>query len=211
MQNRVPLLLFSGGLDSTVMLSHALKAGNVEVLYVKGHQDPYKAKLELEARKKIIALLEKRTGNKVLHDYHVRATSYIEPYQGEDGKIVNYNNKSFGQVPDWIYGALHVADGQRHNCLHIGYLKSDVIFPELNKLVMAWTGLNSLASAYPIPVCFPYGSVDKEQMFDMIDQELLSLVWYCEVPQNDKPCKQCRACQTHMKAKMARLAKRITQ
>lgn len=197
MQKPVPLLLFSGGLDSTVMLSHALKAGDVEVLYVKGHQDPYKAKLELEARKKIIQLLEKRTGNKVIRDYHVRATSYIEPYQGEDGKIVNYYNKSFAQVPDWIYGALHVADGQRHDGLYIGYLKSDVIFPELNKLVMAWNGLNGLASAYPVAVSFPYGSFTKEDMLKMIDRELYQLVWYCETPANDKACGCCRPCKTH--------------
>lgn len=68
---KVPLLLFSGGLDSTYLVSYMLaENGPVDILYVNGGQAPEKMRLELEARQRNIQFWSARLLQVELRNAH---------------------------------------------------------------------------------------------------------------------------------------------
>lgn len=173
--NRVPLILFSGGLDSSFLLQEELKKGDVEVLYVTGvlHQD--KVKMEEERRAKIIDILEETTGNRVRKRHRIDLG--IMPFG-------NMEDSSFTQPPMWLMGALMVSDSRRHSKLLIAYVSGDQIMPQLAHIQAAWDQLQHISKAHDnIPVDFPYRFDSKIYVMEGLHPEVARLVWYCEMPQ----------------------------
>ncbi len=187
---KVPLILFSGGLDSTLMLQQLLELGDVETLYVRGAQGENKIKKELAARQKIIHKLERITGNRVRNDH-----------------VVTISNELFhGGMPDvawtqptaWIMAALQVSDGQRHSHLCIGYVSGDCILSRMENITQAWYHIQMFTKQNVIPVYFPLHLKEKWQVLNMIDARVWDDTWVCEMPIKDGrqlvACNKCTPC-----------------
>ena len=202
-ETKVPLLLFSGGLDSSYMLQMYLERGNVETLYVKGliHED--KIAKELDARKKIIAALQEKTGNYVLRDHIID----IGPIFGGGTADIG-----FAQPPMWIVGALQVSDYNKHSELAIGYVAGDQIACMIPYIINAWDNLQYFAKHGNIPVVFPLKVTRKVDILEAILPQIVQHIWVCEMPEwwrdgkmiyipdglggKLKPCGKCPACIT---------------
>lgn len=173
--NRVPLILFSGGLDSSYLLQTKLREGNVEVLYVRGSIDPRKMEIEEARRRKIINILEKETGNKVRREHRIDL-GYM-PF----GCM---NDRSFTQPTMWMMGALMASDVRKHTELLIGYVSGDQIMSLLSHIRAAWDQLQSVSKySGNIPVNFPLQFLSKTEILNLIHPDVMRQVWWCESPQ----------------------------
>lgn len=183
----VPLILFSGGLDSTYLVSQRLTEGPVDILYVNGGQSQDKIRLELEARDKLIEKMNSYYPHKIQGQYEVLDPVYL--HNGEHKKWIQPNA--------WMQGAFRVITN-RHSKLEVAYVSDDgANFGfHLPKIRDQWNA--TLAVGYanePIPLEFPTLHLTKLDILENIDKRLLNDIWVCEIPKGDKPCGCCSPCK----------------
>lgn len=212
MNEKKPLLVFSGGMDSSYMLWKELEKGDVYTCYVDCAQSRDKVPLELAARKKIIAFFEELTGNKVISDTVVTIggafgikmkTSY------HTGSVTQDNNippdRTWSQAHQWMFGALYASDGTtKHSALMIGNIMGDSIALHIEDQKQAWTYLQRFSKNTVIPLEFPLAYTTKELILEALPLGMLKDVWVCEMPdynedQQWRTCNRCEACITLMK------------
>lgn len=190
-KDKVPLMLFSGGMDSTYLLHTLLAKGDVDVLYVKGGQAADKITQELAVRKRIIWKLEQLTGNRVRYDHHVST----------DQLFAGMPNYSWCQPAMWMTGALHHVDSSRHSKLVIGYVSDDGIISRLHNIKRAWHHLQMFSKhSKPVPVEFPLHTTSKQSIMKMMDVRMWDYIWVCEMPIDKEgvtsACGNCVPCLT---------------
>uniref|UniRef100_A0AAU7PFG3 QueC-like queuosine biosynthesis family protein n=1 Tax=Burkholderia phage vB_BgluM-SURPRISE13 TaxID=3159457 RepID=A0AAU7PFG3_9VIRU len=204
-----PLLVFSGGMDSSYMLWKQLEQGDVHTCYIKATQSQDKIPMELAARKKIIAFFEKKTGNKVLTDTIVDLGDCFEAKRtSHDGYTSSWNNKvpdlAFGQAPVWQFGIQFAADGEVHSKVCMGIVMGDQIAMHLGDLALAWQHTSSFTRMTPIPMEFPLMYVTKDRILADMPLEIIPELWICELPRvlstgKTIACEDCPACETMAK------------
>ena len=195
--DKVPLLLFSGGLDSTYMLQEALRDGDVETLYVSASQHPDKIKKELEHREKLFAKLRR-----IYPNARVRRDRVVTLGNTMDGAMPDHK---FIQPALWLHAALTLIDGEdRHTELRIGYVNGDSNLSHLHDIRAAWDALNKFTKWHPVPVNFPLEFVKKKTVLRGIHPQLYKDIWVCETPKahgkHIRACQQCEPCLTHAAA-----------
>lgn len=206
--DKVPLVLFSGGLDSSYSLYQALKEGNAHTLYIDGTQGPEKIFAELTARKNIKELLSKKVDKEISRDYTVGPQTFY-------GDITGYRHTGvadamFSQAHRWLFGALEVSDGNLHNWITISYVNGDQISSKIPDIINAWTSLQSFVKATPIGIYTPLLWTKKIDIVNnlLLDfPELLGSIWICEDPIRKmgtiRPhCKSIRDFQSHLTTEM---------
>lgn len=196
--SRVPLVLFSGGMDSTYLVQWLLEYSDVETLYVEADPHPYKKIKEQEARRKLFALFEKYYKHKVVQDHRHSLSGTYSTHQ-----------RLYGiQQISWLTAALAVYDADRHSVLNIGYVLGDQApaFRQYYEAFWAagWTMTRGVLSPVP-PLVFPIlnHQLTKYDVVDRIDKRLVTSTWVCETPhqvgegahKRIKACKTCRPCR----------------
>jgi 7-cyano-7-deazaguanine synthase in queuosine biosynthesis len=210
-QEKHPLIVLSGGMDSTYMLWKALEKGDVHTCYIRASQHPNKIPVELEARKSVIEYFTKMTGNKVLTDtivdlppIHWNETRKRFPNDGfeysDSGSNIVKDHK-WAQAPLWLFGLLFVADGKIHSDINIGNVMGDDIALHLGDMKLAWQHTVGYCKANYVPLEFPLRYVDKTKIVNELPLEVFPKLWVCETPRIDEdaitqPCGQCPACVT---------------
>lgn len=182
----LPLVMFSGGLDSTMMLSRMLKETQVDVMYVSGPQGTAKSRKEEEARAAILLWMDNN------RPYPVRSVIDFRLPEGDMQRGTKY-----GQVLPWLYGGMATANGRQHTSLAIGYVMGDDITEHLVNLEKAWDLLSNVSKSEPVKLTFPLRNTTKQQLLQEIPSDLYKLIWYCEIPKEGKACGRCEACLTH--------------
>lgn len=173
---KVPLILFSGGLDSSFLLQQELTKGDVEVLYVKGVLHDGKMEEEQSRRYNIIRILEKKTGNKVRKEHVVN----LGPMP-----FGNMTDSTFTQPSMWLMGALMVSDFRIHSKLLIAYVSGDQIMALTTQVKTAWTSLQEISKKNDtIPVEFPLCFDTKIDIIQDLKIEVVRQMWYCEAPRS---------------------------
>lgn len=183
----VPLILFSGGLDSTYLVSKRLTEGPVDILYVNGGQCKEKMRLELEARDKLIEKMNSYYPHKIQGQYEI-----LDPLYLHDGK-----NKKWTQPNAWIQGAFRVITS-RHSLLEVAYVKDDGAYfgQYLPRIKDQWNTTLEVGYANEhIPLEFPIVHMSKLEILENIDKRLLCDIWVCETPNDSKPCGCCGPCK----------------
>lgn len=189
---KIPLILFSGGLDSTALVASALQKGQCDVMYADGGQHPEKVKQELRARREIIEYLNATSPHKVRQDY--RVPQHIS--------FASAPGNRYSQPAAWLFTALNVIDYDEHSELQVGYVYDDGGFCRwLPNIANAWRELQTFSRWHdPIPVDWPLIDKSKVQILRDIDPELINMIWVCEQPEtvegNVKQCGKCRPCKT---------------
>lgn len=168
---KVPLILFSGGLDSTYLLYQALRNGPVDVLYVPGPQGPIKEEAERRAREKIIKYLEAKS----LHKVREQITA---------PPIDTCPTKDFflRQPLAWIVSALMMAEAEAHSEVQIGYILGDQALAFRQEMLQAWNGLSAVTKMNHVPLAFPLLRKLKEQIYRELPGEVQDALWHCETP-----------------------------
>ena len=196
-----PLVLLSGGLDSSFMLEKLLDVTNVDIMYVSASQHPLGHSQELIAIDKII--------NALSH----KPYSVICRHKVDIGMLYNQMNGGVSTSQQglmWVTAAMHVINIDLHSMLCVGYVKddnlkeSDMYLKDIFRLMQKH--LNEHKE--PVPIRYPLlgdecGVVipvlQKYEMLKSIDHRLLPHIWVCECPtkKNDVvvSCKSCKSCK----------------
>lgn len=208
-QKKFPLVVFSGGVDSTYMLHAALVKGDVHTLYIEGRQGEEKSKAEQASRKRIIRYLDElhEKGDlkgRILCDTIVeigisgKRRSFFNKDLAEDYKNwdVCYQSRrvAFNQPLFWLTGINWVIDPDIHSEIQIGYIAGDQIVYHLRDMEEAWVRLMSFTHMEIVSLDFPLKFFNKKKIFKYIEPELLKMTWVCELPKVNEESKTIDEC-----------------
>lgn len=203
MADKRPLLLFSGGLDSTwQMYLHGKNKERVDYLYIDGGQSSRKIDCEAETRNDIVHWLTKHfaaNGDPNFDAFYYINCIHRKPVQVKWGRVENH---SWCQPISWLIGALSVADPVRHSCVEIGYVMGDEATQLIDDLTKAWNALWAVSRHGDAPpLSFPLRYTTKMAIMEQMPGELYAMTWVCELPEGSAkggyvPCGRCRACET---------------
>lgn len=174
MKDKIPLLLFSGGADSTNRLCALLQTTNVDTLYIDAHQHPLKKEKERQQRKKIVRCLNTHSPFRVLQDYDLGETFQMP-----------IPKHRFSQMLPWVAGALAVFDSGRHSHIEVGYVQGDSCGPWLQNLR---EGVRQLGRALyadwdsDLRLEFPLLHASKVDVYRSLPPKVAKLIWVCEYP-----------------------------
>lgn len=185
-----PLILFSGGLDSTYLVYETLKTSNVHLVYVVGNVYTEKMKLELEAREKI----KKWFTDNPHSEFKIVSDTVLHFEVGDHSQM--FNGTRLPQPAMWLFPALYYYKAGMHTSVQIGYVKDDNALPYLVDLKSAWNSLTNVVKRDFIPLIFPITEVDKSYSYSILPKELRSLLWVCDRPLIDGNRKtiECGTC-----------------
>lgn len=211
-----PLIVYSGGIDSTYLLYSELKKGDVYTCYIEGAQSQDKARLEQEGRAKNITILEKLTGNRVLSDTIVKTTTTWTARTSNGNYVDNGNcaqDGTWGQAHQWLNGILYVSNSDKHSSIQMGHVLGDCISIHLGSQKKAWKYIQRFTKNAPIPLEFPLAMYEKFDLMYRMPYEVIANIWVCELPKKHfpegneigefQPCRCCSACITFMQADLA--------
>jgi 7-cyano-7-deazaguanine synthase in queuosine biosynthesis len=191
MVDKIPLILFSGGLDSTYLLSETLRTSHADVLYISASQHPDKVTAEQNAIFNILKYLRPK------RPYRVRKV-----YSLDISNLPVFTDYSFGQVPGWLFGSLATVDGAIHSRVSISYVMGDQVSLYLDSIEKAWNALSTCSKIVLTPIEFPLKLTSKKKIMAELHPDLYKLTWVCETPikivktGKIKPCGKCDACIT---------------
>lgn len=189
---KYPLIVWSGGLDSTALVLDALhNKESFYTMYINLGNNKEKSKMEREARQKIIELFIGGAYGVRLEDIIVEQPSVLTSYA------------IFKQTLIWLAGIVAALDSKKISEVRMGYVEYDSFWHIKTEFVNAYESLYKLC--HPeleiIPLLkFPLEWKTKEEIVKKyyLDKELgklLDMVWVCEDPKNKKmPFKACKKC-----------------
>lgn len=172
-----PLILFSGGLDSTYLVYETLKTTNVHLVYVVGNVYTEKMKLELAAREKIKQWFTDNPHS----EFKIISDTVLHFEIGDFRQM--FNGVKLTQPAMWLFPSLYFYKSGLHTSVQIGYVKDDVIIPYLVDLKNAWSSLTKVVKSDFVPLLFPLVEVDKVHSYSTLPHDLRSLIWVCNNPQ----------------------------
>lgn len=192
-----PLVLFSGGMDSTYLVQWFLQFGDVDTMYVQANVHPLKVEKETQARKKLFALFEKHYKYKVIQDHQVNLDNV---YNRDAGFAV--------QPISWLTAAVSLFDVDKHSGLAVGYLLGDQAPAYRENLDgfwgHAWRLLRGRSGNIP-PLWFSLldSHSTKRDVLNRIDKRLVTSTWVCEEPTHQGEhahkriiaCGRCKPCR----------------
>lgn len=206
-ENKVPLVLFSGGADSTYLVLHRLIEGPIDTLYIEGNQGEVKTFREKRAISEIMkspAYLSRNYPIREMIEFQLSPmTAGCEP-NGKVTKPLNYyaNGLALQQAPVWLFGAMMSVNPERHTSVQISYVMGDSAIGFVHHMEAAWNALwKSCRQGPVVPLEFPLIHTQKSDVFYHLDSDdVYHLTWSCEDYMQDKesrtPCGHCVPCVT---------------
>jgi len=186
-----PLVLWSGGFDSTALLIELLIEEDVDILYVNLENSEELQRYEKKAITKLKCIIaDANLKGKIINEH---TFSY--------GNIV-VNKTVYGQPALWINASADIANIKDHSSVNIAYVKYDDAWHYKTEIVNAYKAMNSLiCDGDTVPLKFPYEWYTKKHILDRMEtfvyyKQILNTVRYCEASQK-KPCGECASCIRH--------------
>lgn len=211
--NKRPLVLWSGGVDSTYLIWGHLGHGRVfDTVSADSYVAPEKLSREMLARKKIqSAFLHCEEFGQVVNE--TAAKSFRSPVmqtrnlsqlcpQGE-------NSVQFRQVMPWIAASLMKFNPEVHSRVEVGYLMGDDISAWLHDIAETFYYLGRVILGTPVECYFPLATMRKGKLMSSLHGQkielgvgddadtysLLDLTWVCELPHEGGHCGHCGPCK----------------
>lgn len=179
---KIPLVLFSGGLDSTSALMDALVRSDVDVVYIAGRQGPHKINAELQAVEDIIEMLKATpTEHQIqkVYRFKLETDSYVDNY------VHDYvSGQRFSQPQQWLFGMTAIARPDRHSEVVLSYVTGDQMASHLTELHWIWDYLCGIVfgTENKIPLAFPFRYSKKRDLINHLPLGILAKTWTCEIP-----------------------------
>lgn len=206
MTDKIPLLLYSGGLDSTLMLNLALHKSQVEVMYVECNGGPDRSHCEHGARSRAKQWFYDESD----HDDNL-FTIKKDHKINLDNTLVQVKGRHLIQPLAWIIGGLMAFNKTRHSELQVGYILGDTAPIYKTELETTWRNAYALmhwcrpedAPAVRFPLI--EAGYDKLRVLTDLPHGLADKIWVCELPERHgvgqyRYCKTCQSCRTHLHA-----------
>lgn len=189
---KVPLHMWSGGLDSTYLLWLRLKEGwTVDILYTDLRNNGDTNKWEILARKRLKKELLSLKGNiRTEIEYRVPV-------------IHNASSVILPQIFLWVQTILFNFDSKKHSCIELGYVKGDDFWHHKDKVLEYLEIATSIHKPelkikniqYPLE-WFTKASIINKLKSDPVGKKLLPLIRYCEETKREA-CGKCPSCIKH--------------
>ena len=161
-KNRIPLVLFSGGYDSTLLLLKTLEYTSVDILYVKGWQAGLKQLLEMRQRERIIKLVNARTSDYCIRNSYVVKTPFPNSAVAKKGLYF----AGLHQPVEWLTCAFIAYDPREHNSLLYGAIEGDDALAHRLEIERMWHSMVSIRYRYEISTIeMPLNNLSKIQYF----------------------------------------------
>lgn len=205
MSEKIPLIFFSGGLDSTAMLWMALMDSDVDIVYADGSQGRMKMHAEKLAQAKILDYMETHAEHKVRKQYTIDA---IGP-RNDNNRLMGAVKLRGPQQPAWFIAAWYLVDPTRHSKVCMGVVRGDSSAHICHLYSQAWlpflvASKNGVPADMP-PLEFPLLEYTKQSFIHGLPEDLQALIWTCETPKYESPnvvaCGNCTPCRTLAAAK----------
>ena len=181
-KQKKPLILFSGGLDSTYGLLCALANSSVDLLIVKSSRLPPGQNAEEIARNAIIDRIKKDTASGRFQ--HGIDNIHVVNLDIGTGSL-SVGDK-FAQLKYWIFSALEVVNPHIHSHVYVGYVSGDGILPHIHDIKKTWKHLYNVSKIGKVKIAFPLLYLTKQDIVDTlkhsINEDYLRMAWYCEFP-----------------------------
>jgi 7-cyano-7-deazaguanine synthase in queuosine biosynthesis len=187
MENKHPLILFTGGMDSSLLLKQKLKESHCDVFYLIDTTNPAKVAKEQAAQAAIIA--EYSLGRFHVAKRFVAEAPIISSAHDEDRNL-------FGRL---MVAVNQVVDPNRHSAVYCGGVRQDSFYHFRQTTANLWSELNRLTHWRNVHIEFPYIYKDKEFVLTSLDEFTVKKVWVCDHPFTNggqiKRCGYCSACK----------------
>ena len=181
-KQKKPLILFSGGLDSTYALICALQISSVDLLIVKSTRLPPGQYAEELARNAIIDRIKKDTASGKLR-YGIDNIHVVDLNIGFGSMIIG---EKFAQLKYWIFSALEVVNPEVHSHVYVGYVSGDGIAPHIHDIKKTWKHLYKVTKIGKVKISFPLLYLSKQDIVNnlrhSVNEDYLRMAWYCEFP-----------------------------
>lgn len=207
-----PLVLWSGGVDSTFLVLDHLNSGRVvDTLSVDAFVSPEKVSREALARLQMYgAFRHSQDMGKAVKQ--AAAKSFV-------GGVVDTINLSqacgqgrqttFRQIIPWVSAIVLHFDPERHSHVELAYVLGDEINAWLHHVAQAVYHLSAVAQYAPIECYFPLAGRRKESLMRALNswqvtlgsgdatvvRSILNMTWVCELPEAWGHCGECPACK----------------
>lgn len=209
-KDKIPLLSFSGGIDSVYLLRHLLmRYEQVDLLYVFiGHKNG-KTFRELEMIDLALKAYHKPSW---FDDVESHILGKIRKVHFREGNLIGeYTGQSDQQTMSIFSGAIGAYDPAVHDSLYIGWNGTDEFGDSIHSAVECWKAMCNMyfygheLSDHPLALpLLMYRKEDIVGRFSVIDNR----TWSCETPitlkggvdeqpTNILPCGKCRPCFTN--------------
>ncbi len=178
--HRKPLVLFSGGIDSSyTVLCLTCEGTDIDVLSIDKMCHRLKEKMEENARDSVYKHLESfpRSGqvrNKYTHSAHYNNM---------------FNSKaSFTQIMPWLHAASVHLDPSIHSCVVLSYLADDdaaLVFKEIQKI---WKNMMKAMffNQRQVPLVMPLATHTKQRVLSNLRSDTGNFeknLWFCQLPE----------------------------
>lgn len=221
LDDRIPLVLWSGGLDSTYTLLRELEQGDVDVLEIS-FKNVYPEHLTAErlTRDALYKKIQVEEGRRLKGCIRSRLQVDFEyPVSHRHHGFMHY-----GQQPGLIFCAYMNHDPRRHSRVVSSVVMSDTIAMHADAMTRLWDAYREVSPTYTQKRCygrFPiaaleypllYGCIDKKSVWEGFNMEVETFdvwamirenTWSCNAPsecdENGNlslvPCGVCDSCQ----------------
>lgn len=201
---KIPLVLYSGGLDSTFLMHLLLQKQDVDMLYVHCNGTEERRLKEMGAMERAVAYFR---------DAHAQ-----DLYQGLpralfevtlDQTLIHTPDRRLIQPAAWIIGAICRFDPARHSELIAGYVLGDTAPVLKTEMEAVWRNLYAIMhfcdpkEAPSIRYPLVEDGYDKCRILEDLPVDLADKLWYCELPARLKDserivfCGTCPSCVRH--------------
>jgi 7-cyano-7-deazaguanine synthase in queuosine biosynthesis len=194
MDTKRPLVLWSGGLDSTVLVMKKLLEGDIDILYVNLRNNIIQQKYERKAIAKLKAIIK---------DDPKFKGRIIEEHRFKYGTL-RVSKQVFAQPALWVHAAAFINNVNIHSSVCIAYVKHDDVWHYKQQVQEAYKAMNNLiCDGEMAPLEFPLEWETKKYLKNWLDyntdycNRIMNLIYYCEDGVKGN-CGECISCKRHI-------------
>ena len=207
---KVPLVLYSGGLDSYCLAMELLAVGDIDTLTIVSDciNRPRQREAEATARANFFDWVAgwdeecNYKGRVKEKNYAVIPTFTDTPGYNSHPYLAQ---QAFGQAASWLSQVLLFVNPYKHTSVEIAYVTGDEIAYYANRLQNAWADLYSALNPHrplvPLNFRFLENNDTKENLEKrhISEYDYYNCIWYCENPEPIDGlfyvCNRCPSCK----------------
>ncbi len=191
MINKLPLVLWSGGTDSTALVIDLLSKSDIDLLYVNLENNRFQQYYE---KKSILKM------KSILNDSNLKGK--IKTCHSFGYEQINISKSIYSQPALWLTAASFIANPEIHSSVNLAYIRQDDAWHYKTEMHKFWSSIHNLTSdGKNVPLVFPFEWHTKKNMIDIIKnfeygEQILNLIYWCESG-HTKNCGECASCLRH--------------
>lgn len=194
--NKRPLVLWSGGLDSTALVIDELLKGDIDIAFIKLNNNDFQQYYEYKAMRKLRLIIDDipELKGKIINE---KQFGYEQ---------INCDKNVFAQPTLWSFAVNFLSNPDIHSSIKIAYVKYDDVWHFKHELMEFYKSTHNLLCNEEelIPIEFPYEWNTKSEIVELLEnkiiysKQILNLIYYCE-SNISKKCGECNSCIRHKK------------